>query len=1130
MKHTDRGHLAMGRPFLAFYTTIVFLTLFGTTYSQTSPVVISHPQTLTVPAGGDGIFTVSATGVSSYQWERNGVVIEGATASTYVVTNAQLAKTGRYSVRLSNGAGALTSAPAELRIAGNLFAVGHNGWGQLGDGSKSQRNTPVQIASNVASVSAALNHSLFVKGDNTLWATGNNGDGQLGDGTKIDRTVAVQVATGVSSVSAGYRHSLFVKTDRTLWATGYNEFGQLGDGTTTSRSSPIKISNEVAAAFAGSYHSFFIKTDGTLWAMGSNEYGKLGDGTAVNRSMPVLVATGVSTAAAGGSHSLFIKTDGSLWAMGLNRGGELGDGTSTNRAYPIRVATGVAHAAAGGSDLYGYSAFIKTDGTLWTMGLNDYGQLGDGTKVEKRVPTQVSTGAINVAAGNAHTAFLNSDGILRTAGKNDFGQLGTGNTASRSIPGGIAGNVLSTDVAFSSSFFIQQPASISIFTASSPVNADRTFDDSAQITIISNITNRTIYYTTDGTEPKIGSSPTYRNEPFSIKTSSIIRAIAVNLDDFSVVTAEPLSVTINQTYSLTVAVPGGGVAQKSPSSLRYRSGSIVNLDAVAASGWQFVRWTGDATGTVAQTSVVMDRDRSVQAVFGTSITTNSTGPGSISVIPASGPYPYGSVISVSPRPDANGAFSIWGGTASGTANPLEYKITSQNPTISALFTKIDPSQAVLTCTNVGSGSVSISPQKAVYARNETVVVNAIPGANFIFSGWSGALSGVENPASITLSESKSLTATFISVSEAMPVVIISPMSQSAARGGAVSFTVSVSSPLPIVYQWFKSGTPIADATGAKYTIPAVNAADAGSYSVRVSNSAGSATSSAAVLSVLESRLINLSILTPLESGESITLGAVLGGSGTSGSKALLIRGAGPSLAALGVTGFMTDPTLTVYRGQSTLATNDNWGGFATLSDAFTAVGAFSYASTTSRDSAYYGTALAPGAYTVQVRGVGTSSGTVIAELYDATAAANVTAATPRLVNVSVLKEIRAGDTLTAGFVIGGNAPKNVLVRAIGPTLGLAPFNIGGVMTDPRISVYSGQTVLASNDNWGTQSGGVSAAVLTAAFDSVGAFRIGDLASGDAALLLTLSPGNYTAVVSSANGGAGLLITEVYEVP
>jgi hypothetical protein len=367
-----------------------------------------------------------------------------------------------------------------------------------------------------------------------------------------------------------------------------------------------------------------------------------------------------------------------------------------------------------------------------------------------------------------------------------------------------------------------------------------------------------------------------------------------------------------------------------------------------------------------------------------------------------------------------------------------------------------------------------------------------------------------------------------------PSVTSGPLSTAVKIGEPLTLNVvAKGSPVPSV-QWLKDGAPISGATGFTYSIPTVALRDAGAYTARVQNAIDlipySATSTAAVITVLSSRLINLSILTPLASGESMTLGTVLGGSATSGNKALLIRGAGPSLAPLGVTDFMPDPTLTVYRGQTTLATNDNWGGSATLAGAFTAVGAFSYASTTSRDAAYYSTALAPGAYTVQVRGLGTSSGTVIAELYDATAAANVTAATPRLVNVSVLKEIRAGDTLTAGFVVGGNAPKNILVRAIGPALGLAPFNIGGVMADPRLSVYSGQTVLASNDNWGTQSGGVTSAALTAAFDSVGAFRIADPASRDAALLLTLNPGNYTAVVSSANGGAGLLITEVYEVP
>lgn len=1130
MKLTRFGDLVMSRPCLAFYTTIVFLALYGTTYSQTFPAVISHPQSLTIPSGGSGTFTVSATGATGYQWERNGVAIGGATASSYTVTNAQLAKTGRYAVRVSNGPSTLTSAPSELRIYGNLIAVGHNGWGQLGDGTKVQRNTPVKIAANVATVSASFSHTLFIKTDGSLWAAGNNVRGQLGDGTKAERATPVQIATGVSGASAGYYHSLYIKTDRTLWAVGDNEYGQLGDGTVISRSSPVFIASDVAAASAGAYHSSFIKNDGSLWAMGRNEYGRLGDGTTTSRSTPTLVANGAASVSAGGSHTLYIKNDGSLWAMGRNAGGQLGDGTTTNRAFPVQVATGVANAAAGGDDSYGYSTFIKTDGTLWVMGLNSYGQLGDGTKVDRKAPTQILAGAINAASGSSHTVFLTLDGILRTTGSNEYGQLGTGNTVSRSTPGGIAGNVLSTDVAFSYSLFIQQPASISIFTASISGNPDQTFEDSTQITITSNITNRTIYYTTDGTEPRIGSSLTYRNEPFSITKSSTIRAIAVDLDDFSVTTAEPLAVTIIPTYSMTITVPGGGFAQKSPSSSRYRQGTVVALTAVASSGWQFMRWTGDATGNMDQTSVVMDRDRSVQVVFGTYLTNNATGPGSISVTPPSGPYPYGSVISVLPRPDANAAFSTWGGFASGTANPLEYTIISQNPTISALFTKIDTNQATLTWTSVGSGSVLVSPQKAVYAISETITVSAIPGANYIFAGWSGALTGAQNPASVILSESKSLTATFLSLSVAAPVVTSHPSSQSAAKGESVSFIVAASSPLPIAYQWLKSSTPVTGATGAKYTIPEATAADVGSYSVRVSNSAGSVTSSAAVLSVLESRLMNLSILTLLASGESMTLGTVLGGSGTSGSKTLLIRGAGPSMAPLGITDFMPDPSLTLYRGQSVTSTNDNWGGATSLVNAFTAVGAFAYASPSSRDAALYEATLSSGPYTVEVRGVGTSAGTVIAEIYDATPQASFTASTPRLVNVSVLKEIRSGETLTAGFVVGGNTSKRVLVRAVGPTLGLAPFNIGGVMADPKLTVYFGQTVIASNDNWGAQTAGTTAATLLAAFDSVAAFRLADTGSKDAALLLTLNPGNYTAVISSAYGGGGVTITEVYEIP
>ena len=134
-----------------------------------------------------------------------------------------------------------------------------------------------------------------------------------------------------------------------------------------------------------------------------------------------------------------------------------------------------------------------------------------------------------------------------------------------------------------------------------------------------------------------------------------------------------------------------------------------------------------------------------------------------------------------------------------------------------------------------------------------------------------------------------------------------------------------------------------------------------------------------------------------------------------------------------------------------------------------------------------------------------------------------TATTPRLINVSVLKQINAGGILTAGFVIQGLMPKQVLIRAVGPTLALAPFGVGGALSDPKLDLFLGQTVIASNDNWG------GTAALSSAFSSVGAFTLG-ATSKDAALLVTLFPGSYTAQASGVAGSTGVTLVEVYEVP
>jgi len=256
------------------------------------------------------------------------------------------------------------------------------------------------------------------------------------------------------------------------------------------------------------------------------------------------------------------------------------------------------------------------------------------------------------------------------------------------------------------------------------------------------------------------------------------------------------------------------------------------------------------------------------------------------------------------------------------------------------------------------------------------------------------------------------------------------------------------------------------ATSATFTLSNAQPGDAGAYTVVISGIAGSVTSTAANLTVSYSRLLNLSLLTTVTSSNSLfTIGTVIGGAGSSGGKPLLVRAAGPSLTQLGVVGVRPDPKLDLFSGQMVIATNDNRAGATTLSNAFPQVGAFAYASASSKDAAVYNAAMPPGAYTVQFSGGAGATGTVITELYDATPAAAFTTAPLRLINVSVLKQINAGEILTAGFVIGRNVSKQVLIRAVGPTLSTPPFNVNGAVADPRLDLFSNQTSLTAPLPW-----------------------------------------------------------------
>lgn len=340
-----------------------------------------------------------------------------------------------------------------------------------------------------------------------------------------------------------------------------------------------------------------------------------------------------------------------------------------------------------------------------------------------------------------------------------------------------------------------------------------------------------------------------------------------------------------------------------------------------------------------------------------------------------------------------------------------------------------------------------------------------------------------------------------------PVITDQPSDLPALAGGSHTLSVSAQADQRLSYQWQKDGINLAGATNATYSIPAAAATDAGVYTVLVGSSSGTTASRAAAVTVLPaSALANLSVRTTLAAGQTLIVGAVVGG----GRKTVLARAGGPALNQFGLEG-MADPRLELFTsGATPIASNDDWSG--PLAPTFAAVGAFAYANG-SKDAAF--SQALDGSFTVQAKGSG--AGVVLVELYDVTGGT-----ASRFSNVSVRNRVGTGaDVLIAGFNIAGSGTKNLLIRGVGP--GLNQFGLTGTLADPRIQIYdAANTVVASNDNWNGS--------LAATFSSVGAFSL-PANSRDAAVGVALRAGaSYTVVVSGTDGGTGEALVEVYELP
>ena len=335
---------------------------------------------------------------------------------------------------------------------GNAYAWGDNSYGQLGNGTRTNQNAPVRVKTpdrntypdlpgdfTYAQVSAGEYHSLALGSDGNAYAWGYGSYGQLGDGTtSYSQATPVRVKTPDRStypdlpkdftyaqVSAGDRHSLALGSDGNAYAWGYNTYGQLGDGTTSySQATPVRVKTPDRSTYpdlpkdftyvqvsAGRNYSLALGSDGNAYAWGSNDDGRFGDGTYTDRNTPIRVKTPdrntypdlpedftYAQVNAGWQHSLALGSDGNAYAWGYGSYGQLGDGTSIDRYAPVRVKTPDRNTYPDLPEDFTYlqvsagaehSLAVGSDGNAYAWGSNSYGELGNNTTNDSSVPARV---------------------------------------------------------------------------------------------------------------------------------------------------------------------------------------------------------------------------------------------------------------------------------------------------------------------------------------------------------------------------------------------------------------------------------------------------------------------------------------------------------------------------------------------------------------------------------------------------------------------------------------------------------------------------------------------------------------------------------------------------------------------
>ena len=328
---------------------------------------------------------------------------------------------------------------------GTAHSFGRNNRGALGLGHNKDVSlpTPIPNLQKINMVSCGAYFAVCVDNEGFIWSFGSNEFGQLGTGNTTDFNVPQKILNipPVLSVSCGSDHILIITNDDNLWSCGSNFYGQLCHGDKEDRSRPQKTSfSNISKTSVGWDHSLFHNNKGEIFACGYNKYGQCGLGrfseSQITPSLVPNVPSNIVQFICGGHHSLFLDSEGNVYSVGFNEFGQLGLGHNINQNVlnkipnipPIKII----------SCLFTSSYLIDFEGNLWTFGDNEKRQLGHGDKTNRSIPKQISTlkeiQQISYGSCGRHFLAKNSQNKIFVAGYNYYGQLGTGDTQSLSIP------------------------------------------------------------------------------------------------------------------------------------------------------------------------------------------------------------------------------------------------------------------------------------------------------------------------------------------------------------------------------------------------------------------------------------------------------------------------------------------------------------------------------------------------------------------------------------------------------------------------------------------------------------------------------------------------------------------------